>query len=61
MEIDVTGKNVHMLLQNLDRWVIEHVIQNNLFENMTRGDITKQYHPCLQFSENIVPIGCVQR
>ena len=50
-EIDVTGKDVLPLLQGLDRWVVEHVIQNNLFENMTREDVAKQYHPCLQFSE----------
>ena len=30
---------------------MEHVIQNNLFEGMSREDIVKQYHPCLQFSE----------
>ena len=51
MEIDVSGKDVHTLLQNLDKWVVEHVIQNNIFENMTREEITKQYHPCIQFSE----------
>ena len=50
-EIDVSGKDVHPLLQGLDRWVVEHVVQNNLFEGMSREDITKHYHPCLQFSE----------
>ena len=50
-EIDVTGKDVLPLLQGLDRWVVEHVIQNNVFENMTREEVAKQYHPCVQFSE----------
>ena len=49
MEMDVTGKDVHPLLQALDRWVVEHVIQNNLFEGMSREDVAKQYHSCLQF------------
>ena len=51
MEMDVTGKDAHPLLQALDRWVVEHVIQNNLFEGMSREDVAKQYHSCLQFSE----------
>ena len=51
MELDVSGKEVHALLQSLDRWAVEHVVRNKLFEDMSREDVTKQYHSCLQFSE----------
>ena len=51
MELDVTGKAVQPLLQGIDRWVVQHVIEHRLFGDMSAEDIAKQYHPCLQFSE----------
>ena len=51
MELDVTNKTVQPLLQGIDRWVVQHVIEQRLFGDMSAEDIAKQYHPCLQFSE----------
>ncbi len=51
LELDVSGKAVHPLLQALDRWVVQHVASTGLFGDMSAEDIAKQYHSCLQFSE----------
>ena len=51
MELDVTGKAVQPLLQAVDRWVVQYVIEQKLFGDMSAEDIAKQYHPCLQFSD----------
>ena len=61
MELDVTGKAVQPLLPGLDRWAVQSVIDPGLFGDMSAEDIAKSYHPCLQFSENIIRIGCAQR
>ena len=61
MELDVTGKAVQPLLQAVDRWVVQYVIEHGLFGDMSAEDIAKQYHPCLQFSENIIHIACGPR
>ena len=60
MELDVTNKAVQPLLQGIDRWVVQYVINQRLFGDMSAEDIAKQYHPCLQFSENIIRIVCAQ-
>ena len=51
MELDVSGKDVHPLLQALDRWAVQHVSESGLFGDMSAEDVSKQYHSCLQFSE----------
>ena len=61
MELDVTNKTAQPLLQAVDRWVVQHVIEHRLFGDMSAEDIAKQYHPCLQFSEKIIRIVCAQK
>ena len=51
LEMDVTGKKVYALLQNLDKWAVNYVIGHQVFGDMSPDDVAKQYHPCLQFSE----------
>ena len=51
LELDVTNKAVQPLLQAVDRWAVQYVIDQQLFGDMSAEDIAKQYHPCLQFSE----------
>ena len=50
MELDVTGKAVQSLLQALDKWAVQYVIEQGLFPDSAE-DVAKQYHSCLQFSE----------
>ena len=51
LELDVTNKAVQPLLQAVDRWAVQYVINHQLFGDMSAEDIAKQYHPCLQFSD----------
>ena len=53
MELDVTSSEVLQLLQQLDQWVVRAVGDSGLFEGMSKEDVARTYHSCLQTSENI--------
>ena len=45
MELDVSGKAVHPLLQALHQWAVRFVSENQLLGGVSAEDIAKQYHP----------------
>ena len=52
MELDVTNTLVLQLLQQLDQWAVRAVGDGGLlFEGMSKEDVARTYHPCLQTSE----------
>ena len=51
MELDVTSSEVLQLLQQLDQWVVRAVADAGLFEGMSREDVARTYHSCLQTSD----------
>ena len=51
MELDVTNSSVLSLLQQMDQWAVQAVASSGLFENMSKEDVARMYHPCLQTSE----------
>ena len=51
MELDVTQSSVLPLLQQLDTWAVQAVADGGLFEGMSKEDVARMYHPCLQASE----------
>ena len=51
MELDVTNSSVLSLLQQMDQWAVQAVASSGLFENMSKEDVARMYHPCLQASE----------
>ncbi len=51
MELDVTVKDVLPLLQELDKWVIRYVIDNQLFGEYHPETVAQQYHSCVQYQE----------
>ena len=55
MELDVTHSSVLPLLQQLDQWAVQAVADGGLFEGMSREDVARMHHPCLQTSENTIP------
>ena len=50
MELDVTNSSVLSLLQQMDQWAVQAVVSSGLFENKSREDVARMYHPCLQTS-----------
>ena len=57
MELDVTNSSILPLLQQMDRWAVQAVGDSGLFENMSKEDVSRSYHPCLQTSENTPPFA----
>ena len=51
MELDVTSSEILPLLQQLDQWAVRDFCTNGLFENMSKEDVARTYHSCLQTSE----------
>ena len=51
MELDVTSSEVLQSLQLLDQWVVRAVADSGLFEGMSREDVARTYHSCLQTSD----------
>ena len=51
MELDVTSSEVLQMLQQLDQWVVRAVADSGLFEGMSREDVARTYHSCLQTSD----------
>ena len=51
MELDVTSSEVLQSLQLLDQWVVRAVADAGLFEGMSREDVARTYHSCLQTSD----------
>ena len=51
MELDVTSSEVLQLLQQLDQWAVRAVGDSGLFEGMSKEDVARTYHSCLQTSE----------
>ena len=51
MELDVTNSSILTLLQQMDQWAVQAVASSGLFENMSKEDVARMYHPCLQTSE----------
>ena len=51
MELDVTNSSILTLLQQMDRWAVQAVGDSGLFENVSKEDVARMYHPCLQTSE----------
>ena len=51
MELDVTNSSILTLLQQMDQWAIQAVVSSGLFEGMSKEDVARMYHPCLQTSE----------
>ena len=58
MELDVTSSEILPLLQQLDQWAVRDFCTNGLFENMSKEDVARTYHSCLQTSENTVRFAC---
>ena len=56
MELDVTNSSILPLLQQMDRWAVQAVGDSGLFENMSKEDVSRTYHPCLQTSEKYTTI-----
>ena len=57
MEIDVTNSSILTLLQQMDQWAVPAVVEHGLFEGMSKEDVARMYHPCLQTSENTIPFA----
>ena len=51
MELDVTNSSILTLLQQMDQWAVQAVASSGLFENMSKEDVARTYHPCLSTSE----------
>ena len=51
MELDVTNSSILTLLQQMDRWAVQAVGDSGLFEGVSKEDVARMYHPCLQTSE----------
>ena len=51
MELDVTSSEVLQSLQLLDQWVVRAVGDSGLFEGMSKEDVARTYHSCLQTSD----------
>ena len=51
MDLDVTSSEVLQSLQLLDQWVVRAVADAGLFEGMSREDVARTYHSCLQTSD----------
>ena len=51
MELDVTQSSVLPLLQQLDQWAVQAVGDGGLFKGMSKEDVARMYHSCLQASE----------
>ena len=49
MEVDVTNSEILPLLQQMDQWAVRAC--EGLFEGMSKEDVARTYHPCLQASE----------
>ena len=60
MELDVTSSEILTLLQQMDQWVVRAVVDSGIFEGMSKEDVARTYHPCLQTSENTTPYACEQ-
>ncbi len=56
-ELDVTNSSVLPLLQQMDRWAVQAVADSGLFEGVSKEDVARMYHPCLQTSENTIRSG----
>ena len=56
MELDVTNSSILPLLQQMDRWAVQAVGDSGLFENMSKEDVSRTYHPCLHTSEKYTNI-----
>ena len=50
-ELDVSSSSILPLLQTLDRWAVQTVADNGLFEGVSTEDVARMYHSCLQTSE----------
>ena len=61
MELDVTNSSILPLLQQMDRWAVQAVGDSGLFENMSKEDVARMYHPCLQTSENTRVFACAPK
>ena len=59
MELDVTNSSILSLLLQMDQWAVQAVASSGLFENMSKEDVARMYHPVLQTSENTIPFACV--
>ena len=51
MELDVTSSEILPLLQQMDQWVVRAVGDSGIFEGMSKEDVARTYHSCLQTSE----------
>ena len=51
MELDVTPSEILPLLQQMDQWVVRAVGDSGIFEGMSKEDVARTYHSCLQTSE----------
>ena len=51
MELDVTSSEILTLLQQMDQWVVRAVGDSGIFEGMSKEDVARTYHSCLQTSE----------
>ena len=56
-ELDVSGSSILPLLQSLDRWAVQTVGDSGLFEGVSKEDVARMYHSCLQTSENTTQSG----
>ena len=52
MELDVTPSEILPLLQQMDQWVVRAVADSGIFEGMSKEDVARTYHSCLQTSED---------
>ena len=50
-ELDVTSSSILPLIQSLDRWAVQTVGDSGLFEGVSKEDVARMYHSCLQTSE----------
>ena len=51
MELDVTQSSILPLLQQMDRWAVQAVADSGLFGGVSKEDVARVYHPCLQTSD----------